>query len=43
VELDDNLNPYYVGSYGHYKYGRNGVIIENQKIILVTGFTLKLQ
>lgn len=28
VELDDNLNPYYVGSYGHYKYGRNGIIVD---------------
>lgn len=28
VELDDNLNPYYVGSYGHYKYGRNGIVVE---------------
>jgi hypothetical protein len=28
VELDDNLNPYYVGTYGHYKYGRNGIIVD---------------
>ncbi len=28
VELDNNLNPYYVGSYGHYKYGRNGIVVD---------------
>ncbi|MDT8719297.1 hypothetical protein IAI10_21830 [Clostridium sp. 19966] len=25
VELDDSLIPYYVGTYGHYKYGRTGL------------------
>jgi hypothetical protein len=28
VELDDNLKPYYVGSYGHYKYGRKGIVTD---------------
>lgn len=28
IELDDNLNPYFVGSYGHYKYGRAGVVAD---------------
>lgn len=28
IELDEDLNPYYVGSYGHYKYGRKGVLID---------------
>lgn len=28
VELDNDLVPYYVGSYGSYKYGRNGLVIE---------------
>lgn len=28
VELDDAGNPYYIGSYGHYKYGRRGPIVD---------------
>lgn len=28
IELDDDLNPYYVGSYGHYKYGRKGIVVD---------------
>lgn len=28
VELDDENNPYYVGSYGHYKFGRKFPVIE---------------
>lgn len=28
IELDDNLNPYYIGSYGHYKYGRTGTVVD---------------
>lgn len=28
AELDDEGNPYYVGSYGHYKYGRKGPVID---------------
>ena len=28
AELDDEGNPYYVGSYGHYKYGRKGSVID---------------
>lgn len=28
VELDDEGNPYYVGSYGHYQYGRKGPVID---------------
>lgn len=28
VELDDEGNPYYVGSYGHYKFGRKFPIID---------------
>jgi len=28
VELDDNNNPYYVGSYGHYKLGRKFPVID---------------
>ncbi|MBU3112179.1 hypothetical protein [Clostridium lacusfryxellense] len=28
VELDDSNNPYYVGSYGHYKLGRKFPVIE---------------
>lgn len=28
TELDDGGNPYYVGTYGHYKYGRNGAVID---------------
>ena len=28
VELDDNLNPYYVGTFGHYKFGRTGDIVD---------------
>lgn len=28
AELDDEGNPYYVGSYGHYAYGRKGPIID---------------
>lgn len=26
VELDDDLTPYYVGTYGSYKYGRKGLV-----------------
>lgn len=28
VELDDDLTPYYVGTYGSYKYGRKGLVPE---------------
>lgn len=28
AELDDEENPYYVGTYGHYKYGRKGPVID---------------
>lgn len=28
AELDDEGNPYYVGTYGHYKYGRKGPVID---------------
>jgi hypothetical protein len=28
VELGDDLNPYYVGSYGKYRFGRKGMIVE---------------
>lgn len=28
TELDDEGNPYYVGTYGHYKYGRKGPVID---------------
>lgn len=28
VELDEEGTPYYVGSYGHYKYGRKGAVID---------------
>ncbi len=28
VELDDENNPYYVGSYGHYKFGRKFPVID---------------
>jgi hypothetical protein len=28
VELDEEKNPYYVGSYGHYKFGRKFPVIE---------------
>ncbi|MDP4177771.1 MAG: hypothetical protein Q8900_05440 [Bacillota bacterium] len=28
AELDDEGNPYYVGTYGHYKYGRNGAVVD---------------
>jgi hypothetical protein len=28
TELDDEDNPYYVGTYGHYKYGRKGPVID---------------
>ena len=28
AELDDEGNPYYVGSYGHYKYGRKGQVVD---------------
>ncbi|MBL4934364.1 hypothetical protein JK636_01180 [Clostridium sp. YIM B02515] len=28
AELDDEGNPYYVGTYGHYKYGRTGPVID---------------
>ncbi|MDF2532760.1 MAG: hypothetical protein K0Q65_2341, partial [Clostridia bacterium] len=28
AELDDEGNPYYVGSYGHYKYGRKGAVVD---------------
>lgn len=28
IELDDDLNAYYVGSYGHYKYGRNAILVD---------------
>lgn len=28
VELDDDLTPYYVGTYGSYKYGRKGLMPE---------------
>jgi hypothetical protein len=28
AEIDDEGNPYYVGSYGHYKYGRKGPVID---------------
>lgn len=28
IELDDNMNPYYIGSYGHYQYGRNAVVVD---------------
>lgn len=28
IELDDTLKPYYIGSYGHYKYGRNGIEVD---------------
>lgn len=28
AELDDEGNPYYVGSYGHYAYGRKGPVID---------------
>lgn len=28
IELDDDMNAFYVGSYGHYKYGRKGIIVD---------------
>lgn len=28
AELDDEGNAYYVGSYGHYKYGRKGAVVD---------------
>lgn len=28
AELDDAGNPYFVGSYGHYKYGRKGAVVD---------------
>lgn len=28
AEMDDEGNPYYVGSYGHYKYGRKGPVVD---------------
>lgn len=28
AELDDEGNPYYVGTYGHYKYGRKGAVVD---------------
>lgn len=34
AELDNEGNPYYVGSYGHYKYGRKGAVIDG--VILVS-------
>lgn len=33
VELDDEGNPYYVGSYGHYKYGRKGPVIDGVLLV----------
>lgn len=28
AELDDEGNPYYVGTYGHYKFGRKGAVVD---------------
>lgn len=33
AELDDNGNPYFVGSYGHYKYGRNGEVVDGVLLV----------
>lgn len=33
AELDDNENPYFVGSYGHYKYGRKGPVIDGVLLV----------
>lgn len=33
AELDDNNSPYFVGSYGHYKYGRKGPVIDGVLLV----------
>ena len=33
AELDDEGNPYFIGSYGHYKYGRTGQVIEGVLLV----------
>lgn len=33
AELDDEGNPWYVGSYGHYKYGRKGPVIDGVLLV----------
>lgn len=33
VELDDDNKPYYVGSYGHYKYGRKGPVVDGVLLV----------
>jgi len=33
AELDDEGNPYYVGSYGHYKYGRKGAVVDGVLLV----------